>query len=96
MLALNPQATGRSCKPPRRLMASLASASSSSSSEVLAEEVLGVDVGANDAEIRRAFLSLARIYHPDKSSDPEAADKFRQLHDAYEDFNNHMAPARDV
>ncbi|CAE8676947.1 unnamed protein product [Polarella glacialis] len=64
---------------------------SSSSSEVLAEQVLGVQVGASDAEIRRAFLALARIHHPDKSSDPEAADRFRQLHDAYEEL---LAPPR--
>eukprot|EP00927_Polykrikos_kofoidii_P052735 TRINITY_DN46678_c0_g1_i1.p1 TRINITY_DN46678_c0_g1~~TRINITY_DN46678_c0_g1_i1.p1 ORF type:complete len:159 (-),score=25.38 TRINITY_DN46678_c0_g1_i1:8-484(-) len=67
------------------------SSASSSSSEVLAEQVLGVNVGASNAEVRRAFLALARIYHPDKSSDPEAADKFRQLHDAYEEL---MAPPR--
>jgi curved DNA-binding protein CbpA len=31
-------------------------------------EVLGVDSGASAAEIRRAFLRLARVHHPDRNA----------------------------
>jgi len=48
-------------------------------------EVLGVDRGADDAEIKKAFRRLARELHPDvNTSDPEAEEKFKQAAEAYE------------
>ena len=35
-------------------------------------EVLGVERGASDAEIKRAFRKLAQQWHPDVNTDPEA------------------------
>ena len=35
-------------------------------------EVLGVDKKASEDELKRAFRSLARKYHPDKSDDENA------------------------
>lgn len=47
-------------------------------------EVLGVDRGAPEAEIKRAFRKLARELHPDVSEAPDAEEKFREAAEAYE------------
>ncbi len=47
-------------------------------------EVLGVDKGADDATIKRAFRKLAKKYHPDANpGDETAAAKFREANEAY-------------
>jgi molecular chaperone DnaJ len=48
-------------------------------------EVLGVDRGASDVEVKRAFRRLARELHPDVNKhDPEAEEKFKEAAEAYE------------
>jgi molecular chaperone DnaJ len=48
-------------------------------------EVLGVDHGADDAAIKKAFRRLARELHPDVNShDPQAEEKFKEAAEAYE------------
>jgi len=34
---------------------------------------------ASGSEIRRAYRHISLILHPDKSSDPEATEKFRKV-----------------
>ena len=47
--------------------------------------VLGVERDASDAEIKKAFRSLARELHPDVNRhDPEAEEKFKEAAEAYE------------
>lgn len=47
-------------------------------------EVLGVDKSASADEIKKAYRKLAKQYHPDLNKDnPEAADKFREIGEAY-------------
>ena len=46
-------------------------------------EVLGVDKDANDGELKKAFRSLARKHHPDKSSDEDAEERFKEIQEAY-------------
>jgi DnaJ-class molecular chaperone len=48
-------------------------------------ELLGVERGATDAELKRSFRKLARELHPDVNAhDPEAEIKFKAAAEAYE------------
>jgi curved DNA-binding protein len=48
-------------------------------------DVLGVAPNASDAEIKKAFRSLARKYHPDVAKDKTAAEiKFKEINEANE------------
>src|SRR6187549_3275055 len=47
-------------------------------------QVLGVERGASDAEIKRAFRKLAQQWHPDVNTAPEAQERFKEINDAYQ------------
>lgn len=47
-------------------------------------EVLGLDRGASETDIKKAFRRLARELHPDVSDAPDAEARFRQVAEAYE------------
>lgn len=47
-------------------------------------EVLGLQKGASEDEIKKAFKTLARKYHPDlHPGDKEAEEKFKEINEAY-------------
>ena len=47
-------------------------------------EVLGVSKSATDDEIKKAYRSLAKKYHPDMNpGDKEAEEKFKEVNQAY-------------
>ena len=45
---------------------------------------LGLDRGATDAEIKKAFRKLAQQWHPDVNSDPAAQARFTEINAAYQ------------
>jgi DnaJ family protein A protein 2 len=50
--------------------------------------VLGVDKNASSAQIKKAYMQLAKQYHPDKNPDGAHADKFKEISAAYEILSN--------
>ena len=54
-------------------------------------EVLGVSPDATDEEIKKAYRSLAKKYHPDNYTDSPLADlaeeKMKEINEAYDEIN---------
>jgi molecular chaperone DnaJ len=46
--------------------------------------VLGLAKGASEAEIKKAYRSLAKKYHPDVNKEADAEAKFKEINEAYE------------
>jgi curved DNA-binding protein CbpA len=46
--------------------------------------VLSVDPDATPAQIKKAYRTLAKQYHPDVNDSPDAAEKFREITEAYD------------
>ena len=47
-------------------------------------KILGVERGASDEDIKKAYRRLARKYHPDVSKEPNAKEQFQEVSEAYE------------
>jgi curved DNA-binding protein CbpA len=56
--------------------------------------VLGVDRDASTREIRRAYRRLACQQHPDRNPEPDGAQRFRTLAEAYEVLSDPARRAR--
>ena len=57
-------------------------------------EVLGVDKGAGEREIKKAYKKLAMKYHPDRTlGDKALEDKFKEIQEAYEILSDSQKPA---
>lgn len=46
--------------------------------------ILGLQRGASDEEIKKAYRRLARKYHPDVSKEKDAEERFKEVAEAYE------------
>jgi len=46
--------------------------------------ILGLRRKSGSDEIKNAYRSLAKIYHPDKCADPNSEEKFKKIQKAYE------------
>jgi len=47
-------------------------------------EVLGVAKNASEEDIKKAYRTLAKQFHPDLNKSPDAAEKFKEVSEAYE------------
>ena len=47
-------------------------------------DVLGISKNADEKEIKSAFRRLAKQYHPDLNKEADAAEKFKEVQEAYE------------
>lgn len=47
-------------------------------------EVLGISKTASNDEIKKAYRMLAKKYHPDVCKEPDAAEKFKEVQEAYD------------
>ncbi len=47
-------------------------------------KILGLERGASQDDIKRAYRRLARKYHPDVSKEPDAETRFKEVGEAYE------------
>jgi molecular chaperone DnaJ len=47
-------------------------------------DVLGVERSADAADLKRAYRKLAMEYHPDRNQSTDAAEKFKEINQAYE------------
>ena len=58
-------------------------------------EVLGVEKGATDDEIKKAYRKMAKQYHPDLNPDDKTAEsKFKEVGEAYEVLSDKQKRAR--
>lgn len=57
-------------------------------------KILGVDRKADSKAIGEAFRRLARQYHPDVNKDPQAAEKFKEINEAYQVLSDPEKRAR--
>lgn len=51
-------------------------------------DVLGVGKSASAAEIKKAYRKQALAWHPDRNKSNEAAEKFKEINEAYEVLSN--------
>ena len=55
-------------------------------------EILGLKQGASEEEVKKAYKTLAKKYHPDVTgNDPAAAQKMQEINSAYDAIINHKS-----
>ncbi len=55
-------------------------------------KILGLEKGASDDEIKKAYKKMAKKYHPDlNNNSPEAAEMMKKVNEAYDILINHKS-----
>jgi molecular chaperone DnaJ len=49
---------------------------------------LGVDRSASEKDVKKAYLGLAKKFHPDVNKDKGAAERFSSINNAYETLSD--------
>jgi len=57
-------------------------------------DVLGISKNASQDEIKKAYRTLAKKYHPDVSKEPDAEAKFKEVQEAYDVLNDSTKKAQ--
>ena len=57
-------------------------------------EVLGISKSATKDEIKKAYRKLSKQYHPDINKAEDAADKFKEVKEAYEVLSDDQKKAQ--
>ena len=57
-------------------------------------ETLGISKNASADEIKQAYRKMAKKYHPDLNHEPGAADKFKEVQEAYDILSDADKKAR--
>ncbi|CAH1964969.1 unnamed protein product [Acanthoscelides obtectus] len=57
-------------------------------------KILGIDETSDQEQIRRAYLSLVKRYHPDSGTDEACAEKFQQVDNAFKTLINKKSKER--
>ncbi|EIT85227.1 chaperone protein DnaJ [Fictibacillus macauensis ZFHKF-1] len=57
-------------------------------------EVLGLDKNASNDEIKKAYRKLTKQYHPDVNKEADAADKFKEVREAYDTLKDPQKKAQ--
>ena len=57
-------------------------------------EILGLKKGASQEEIKKAYRTLAKKYHPDISKEENAETKFKEVQEAYDTLNDPQKKAQ--
>ncbi|MBI5223746.1 DnaJ domain-containing protein [Candidatus Micrarchaeota archaeon] len=55
-------------------------------------KILGIPNDATDEQIKKAYRILAMKYHPDRNKEPEAANKFKEISEAYAVLSGKIDP----
>ncbi|MEK9727020.1 MAG: molecular chaperone DnaJ [Candidatus Margulisiibacteriota bacterium] len=56
--------------------------------------ILDIEKGANEQEIKKAYRKLARKYHPDVNKSPDAEEKFKEIQSAFDVLSDPQKRAR--
>lgn len=51
-------------------------------------KILGIEKGASEEDVKKAFRDMAKKYHPDVNKSPDAESKFKEINEAYNKILN--------